>query len=587
MTDPRKLRRTGPWQVLVIEPPKSMEHLGVVGLALVLDTRADKIRGAAPMQSLAELPELVLQAAVAPPGDCKPARPRSIQCQAQHAARLADVGRRLGCSVQPTGNLGAARAAADQLAEYLSPREAGLPVTPVPWGQLNARLFANPPWGFLDDGVEFHFRSSDASLDGRVALVLGLAGQQYGFSIFPSEESHWRFRNRSQQGPRSVQLVGIEALMVHFDPPSELPKSFVAAARQAGLVYRGQGGFELVQTLFALKEQQLGPMTPGEEFSAAGVVEAVLEMWRRCGTDLVGEGGEERIQLSDGRSVVVTVPVRFGFAAGLDDDEALPLFEEYAHLAFSGTGPGGVPTLIFKYAKAHALKVAGWIEGIERVRVEGGMGQPLRLFGDSAVHDYGLLLVLEPDHPISHLVTGHSAVELIVSSGGAKRRSFNPKDIVFQTTVTVEGAAAAGGVGEDDFAATFDFDTLDPDGVLGGKDWSGAPDSWPKASAALMAFGAPMELDGAPVEVADVMYRLLAMIWNAVVAADFMGMPNKVELVRALELPLPIPDAIDKLVARKRACFPRDNRVLKVTDVTVREGDLHVGVDWVFGTPES
>lgn len=170
----------------------------------------------------------------------------------------------------------------------------------------------------------------------------------------------------------------------------------------------------------------------------------------------------------------------------------------------------------------------------------------------------------------------------VLSAGGAKRRSFHPKNVVSQTLVAV---AATGGGGGEEYAEEFDFDTLDPDGLLGANDWSGPPDTWPAASATLMAFGAPLELDGAPLEVADVMYRLLSLIWNAVVAADFMGLPEKVEMVRTLALPLPIPDAVDKFIARKRRSFPRDNRVLSISHVTKSREELRVGVDWSFGTP--
>lgn len=594
MIDPKKLRRTGPWQVLVLDRPDGVDHLDVIGIALVVDARADRIRGASPLTDLAELSDVVLQAATEPPGDCKPARPRSLQCQPGHARALAEAGRRLGCSVQTTRTLKAAETAAALLADHLSPGIMGLPVTDAPWSQLGAQLFADPPWSTLDDGVELHIRSEDGSLDGRVALVLGLAGQQFGFSIFPSAASLDRFRSRPRPSPGSLGLEGIEALLVHFDPPEELPKPLVQAARRAGLVHREAGRFELVQTLLALDGEVMSPMTAVEERAVAGIVEAVLEMWRRRRAALVDEGGEERILLADGRAVVVSVPRRAGCGPLFGDDDPSaddveePLLDTYDHVPFTAMGPDGVPVVILKYAKAHALRVAGWIDGIERLVVVAVPGQPVSVFGEAAHKSYGLLLRMDADHPVAEWLASRSPIALIVSSGGAKRPTFHAKNIVFEAQVTVEvvGSVPVDAVrADDEVYDDFDFETLDPDGLLGGKDWSGPPETWPAASATLMAFGAPLELDGAPLEVADVMVRLLTIVWNAVVAADFMGLPDKVELVRTLALPLPVPDAVDRLVARKRKCFPLDNRVISVADVAMDGGELRVRVDWSVAQP--
>ena len=594
MTDPQTLRRTGLWQVLVLDPPAGMDPLGVVGIALVVDVRANRIRGASPLTDLAELADVVLQAAMDPPGDCKPARPRSLQCQPRHASALAEAGRRLGCSVHQTRTLKAAEAAAEHLADYLSPEMVGMPRTDAPWRELVAGVFADPPWATLDDGVEFHFRSEHAELDGRVLLVLGLAGQQLGYSIFPDVEALDRFREGVGRGPGAMALDHLEALLVHFDPPERLQGALVRAARRAGLVQREADQAEQVLNLVALEGGTLRPMTAEEESTAAGMVEATQQMWRRHRDALLVGGVVAGITLADGRMVEVAVHHRsepahdFDAVDPFDDNGVVPLLDLFEHLAIFDARPGIVPTIVFKYAKAHARKVAAWLEGLERLRVVAAPDGLVCVFVEGAEHREEPLWIREAGHPIAKLLVRHPEVTLIVSSGGAKRQSFHRKNIVFEARVAVDRVGwPGGGEGSGPDGDDFDFESLDPNGLLAGKDWSGPVGTWPAASATLMAFGNPLELDGAPLEIAEAMYKLLTLVWNAVVTADFQGRTEKVDFVRSLALPLPIPDAIERLITRKRRCFPQDNRIMKVAEVTRSAGVLRVGVEWTVISTET
>lgn len=578
MKDPRQLRRTGPWQVAVLLPPEEFRDGEVAAIVLVLDVRANRIRTAGPLEDLSELSDFVVEAAVTPPADVKPARPRSLVCLPAHAALLADASRQLGCTVTPSKHMKEADAALQHLTEYLAPAQFGMPQTDAPWPQLMATAFADPPWAQLDDAHLVTLRSEHNELDGRVVAVMGQAGMQLGFAIYPNLQAYERFvEETAHRDPN--RLTNLEALLVHYDPTEELEKATVSGLLRAGLVHHDKA-----QQLYRFADGELQPMSPVEEQTTAAVVDAVLKVWNGHRASLLQPGIPATVQTFDGREVAVSIAFDEDLFAHPTMEDGLvfedpPILTRHNHLMFVARFSNQPPLLVFKYNKQHALQIADEVVGIDRLELLPGPMGSVALVGWEGDRRIGLLTVhsQSPDH--TEFLLQQDEIQFAISAGGAVRRSFSPRDVVYQNTVTVSVSPIDS---LDTSAFEPGFSELDPDGALRGKDWSGPLASWPAASAALMAFGGPLQLLGAPLAVATRSYEVLSLIWNAVVLADHDNAPEVLSSITMLakdEMPA---DLTDLLIERKRRLFAEDCRLITVNDVSDRDGIRNVKVDWTL-----
>ena len=117
--------------------------------------------------------------------------------------------------------------------------------------------------------------------------------------------------------------------------------------------------------------------------------------------------------------------------------------------------------------------------------------------------------------------------------------------------------------------------------TLNGVDWDGPPETWLKASTVLIDFVQPLGLDHAPARTMEDGLNIAAAVWSAVVLADTRGDRQNLDdlLARSRRLPQ-MREMVEFLIARKRASYPKDTRLMVVEGCTRVSGRIDVRVTW-------
>lgn len=596
-----KLPQRGTWQVAIAEGP-DLGPGGPLGVGLVVDADSGDVLAADLVLEAEALADLAVNAAEQPLSGV-PRRPRRLACRSEHALLLRRAASALGCEILRQEVLPAADAALVALAGHVQQVSEALPVTDLPWGQLLRRASQLAPWTALPDSVEFHLACDhDERLGGSVAIVLGAAGQQYGFTVYPSVQAHRQFLDLVY-APGGALGQAFDCWAVHFEPVEDIPdRDLVEMAHGKGLVHDGR-----MLSLGQYRDGQPGRMTPEVERAAFLAVQAVLQAWERHGDGLAWEDTETSVALQGGvRATVHTrrpgcaraapgVAVRE--AAVGQDAFAAPapgLFETKSHLAaFLPDGFYGEPpaAMIFKFAKADALRVAKQLSGLDRLLLVRGPDGATHVYGRHADHSLQRLGKLGARAVSPEQTFGLTELRLVVAKGGAKRRSYTKHDAAYSEVLPllwpddagaeeVEGAAGLGFQATDTVALDL-WNERDPHGLLRGTGWSGEIRHWPKASAVLHAFVAPLRPERVPEEALEPLYMVAATAWNGVVLADERGETEVLEKVLSASTQgLPSDGLMERMVARKRRFFDADSRILHVEGVRKEAGEIVLRVMW-------
>ncbi len=547
-------------------------------LAIVVDARSGVVRAVSHGVTMPNLSALVERAATDPVGeDLRPALPRSLECAPERVAALQPAASAFGCSVTATRSLPAADRALNGLFTYLSSVSSTLPSTNLPWAELTREAIALEPWSATPDSVRFHLQSDDPQVDGLVVVLLGMAGEQIGFSVFPSKEAHDTFLDVTGM-LTSEAPASFACRVVQLDRTDEDDPIVVAQATAAGLVF---GALNL--SLVDYHEGRPRRMTAEAELATFRAVEAVLATWERHHKVIYRHPARQRVAVYRGGQVTLnTVPPHMSFTAperpppvGVLDDRPR---------AF-GWFPVGVfddplPTVFFKYAKADALRASKAIQGLDAIEVDTDPYGNLLINGWAGRQSLGLIAALDAALVDLWVLRTSPVVRVCVAKGGARRHTVRANDVVSSFATRVRGAQAPT-VQLNDPA----WDDPDPRGMLRAAHWRGDPTQWPKASALLHSFVAPLRPEHRPPSDHEGLFRASNRVWNAVVAADHRGDHSHcAALLQHAPAVLGGTEGVKKLIARKRACCPLDSRIFVVDEVGVQHGELMLQMMWMPGT---
>lgn len=437
MSNTPQLRRGGPWQIAMAHPPGLMAlDVKFAGLVLVVDAQTGMVRAAEPLASLDGLTAAVTKAATKPIDTEAPMLPSALHCHPDIAGLLAAAAAVLGCKVVPTHELLDADHALKELLAFISPTVSWLPRTDLPWSQLLRDSIVQAPWRELPDSVLFCLSSDDPTLDGRVVIVLGMAGEQFGFSIFPSLPDFADFLAVVMAPPPTGQGIAFNCLAAHFEPLADHDPEQVDAAKAGGWVAGG-----LVLTLIDYEDGQPNPMTPDVEMVTVQAVQAVLATWRAHGRALAAVSTEHNVVVQGGVHVKVQAVPELADAPHVFVQRPLGLLD--AHPRLFGWEPDGmfgetVPMLLFKYAKADAIRTSIALSGLDRIHVV-PVGRWLLIEGWAGATHLGLLTSLAGDLYRRSVLTGAPRLRLCVAKGGARRRSYRKSDFVLDVSVPSQG----------------------------------------------------------------------------------------------------------------------------------------------------
>ncbi len=530
------LPRGGTWQVDALPLPGGLGDLWVVV------TRKQGLRWAGPSPD--GKPETaLLRATERPQGSTTPERPRRIQCRAPVKARVAAYARRVGARIEVVRRLRALDREVEHLLDALSGvathQEAWLPLPhdPPAWATALRELVDAAPWLALTDSVTFHF-PEPGPLQHRVAVVLGLAGLQRGLAVYPSEAA--RVAHRTGEG------VYDPALLIAVEPIEELPSDAVDKLRALGLVH---DGFAL--QLFSVLGAGSEAPSLAEEANALLATRAVLAAWSAHGESLAD--APTSTVSPDGLAVFATPQPGTLRRVSL-------LLEGKERLGFT-VGADVVVTL----AKPDAHALARALEGVDTLtlRPTGHEGE-YDLIANRGAEPVGVVACVQGSSFAWACWRGDGQGRLLISAGGARRRSWSPRSVVCTLQPTLAGAA----------------ERVLPD--LEGASWSGPVDTWPKASAVLQQWLVPLRLAQLPREVAENLVEVCTMLWNGIVVEQVRGDGSFLEdaLASVRGAPKDVQAAMGMLIRRKRRLFPDDTRVMRPRSVTNDGETFHVTVEW-------
>jgi hypothetical protein len=493
--------------------------------------------------------------------------------------RLRPLSVALRCTLTPTRRLQEAERALEELARHVVARLGRLPTTDLPWSRLMRRALEAAPWRSLPDSVLFLLNAEDPLLDGRVAIVLGNAYEQHGFTVFPSLEAHIDFHAQAM-GAAPGTALDFDCQTIHLSRLGEEEPAHIEAARARGLV---QDGFVLSLTEYSGGTPH--PLDPGSERAALQVVEAILTVWDRVGPRLAERPSRGAVEVTPGLRVEVTTMPSAGPLLDLAHDLAEPhqpalLDTAPRIIAFYEQGLFGatMPTLIVKYGKPDATRAVRAVGALDAVSVEIDASGRATLDGWIGPRCVGPLTVLTGAWGAAAAMLAAGEVRFVISAGGARRRSFAEHEFLLDRRIEVLEVEG----GPD--AETLRWRDPDPQGLLPGASWAGDVRRWPKASAVLHAFLAPLDLTRRGLGEAKRLADSGAAVWNAVVRADAHGSSGALQRLLAGDATEPATlELLRRLVERKRRCFPQDTRQMVVTDVRIERDALFLVVTWTNG----
>ncbi len=558
MTELRQLPRRGHWEVDVIETPEvRVKDVVLRGTLIIADRDTALVLGAAPIVADEEIGPHVLRAASAPAEPNTPARPRSIRCRSDLRGELFDAARALDAKLTVQTHLPAIEDVCASMRHHFD--DTGppfLPTEPAPWKALFADLVRAKPWMALDDGVCFRYPSGSAILEDAVGLVLGMAGEQLGFVLYPTSEDHERFMEAVYDGDIGAMLE-VDVWCAHIDPVADLPPDHVALAKAQGLVHDGRA-----LHLFAVEPDGSRPLEPHEEVACLAALQGMLGAWHTHGVALLEHWPTTSVETAAGRLMVELAP------ASIDEPEGV-IFDVDHQIIFTAIILDGrkVPALVLKMAKRDAVRLAREIDDVDALSLDDSGDGSYDVVAWSGSDCVGVLTEIPAAR--QHWEDWRDGGALVISAGGAKRRTLQPQDAVLTLEVHLL---------DDELPAAENM--LYGDDSLDGANWDGPPEEWPKASTVLLAFASPLGIAEMPREVMEKAIGFAATVWSAVVSADEAAKP---ELLNELSDGLAgseVEPVLEFLIARKRTAFAQDRRIMMVDHFKRSPGRVDVEVAW-------
>lgn len=540
----RKLpQNSADWEVLVVPAPIEVENEELDGLVLVCESHSGLLLTAGPLLRGQDVWS-ILERAFAPDFDQLPsARPRRALVSDSALRDQLEPGlSALRIQVEVVEELRAAEEAARSLLAAVQPKPSiGLNVELSAWRAALRSLVEIAPWRMMSDAVLLQFEGS-RDLRDTVAVVIGLAGEQVGVALYPNRETYLRFRAVSMSDSMDG-LAGISALVLYLDPAKELDPDLVQQARDRGLLLSG----DLVPYASKLSGAISRPAGETDQRALLAATQCLIALSSNSSVDLEMEAAAMEVD-------TVLGPVRVSSSPSFDlfytRDPTVDLVpSEYAVGLLPSFGDGKCQ-LVIKLRKPDAIELADRLEEVDSVQFEfGPVGVCIYAYsGDTRL---GLLVELDEVEPIARIGTG-SEINLCVSAGGPKRPRVYPKDFVMTRIVTIRGAAGRSGQA--------------PDPIF-----REPMQHWPKASATLLDFAAPLIEDSPPVEDVKATLDLAALVWSAIAKSDYEGDSSLLEsLLEGFER-VPAMAAMAIVFAmRKRNHFAGDPRIFVRPEV--REG---------------
>lgn len=556
----------GEWEVDLVDVPQlRIQGEDLQGMLVAVDRETGVVRCAVPVVANTDVTTELFNAAMEPVAGAEPGRPEVIWCRPSLMPRIANAAMVFDARLRAASALPGIDEMVESLVEHLVDAPDLVPLNPRSWVETFRLWCETPPWQVLTDETYFVFDEGHPSLLGRVAIVIGCHGEQRGLVLFRDEPAYETFRRASQNGP-SPELLKLDMLCAHFELEEELVPTAVEELRQVGLVHRG-----LALVSFANHAAGPASLTSDEETICIAALQAVYAGFAEHGAALEFEA----IQLGAiptrlGPVSVVSSPGEGGGMVAPTD-----LLEGRPHQYYCAQE--GTPDLVIKLSKRDALALARDLEEVDGITLEGGNARHNELWLWSDEHGLVGALYDVPHHPVWERWADEGGGDLVVSAGGAKRKGVRNKDIVWSGWVEFEdNVAAPDGV-------SFDMDGPDPAARWPRSAWEGRPTSWPKASDVLVAFAAPLRVQELPMSAAEQALTIAATVFSAVSQAD-VGADRNMDRIQDLMNTTELGDhgLVEALIERKRRWFANDTRIMQLSEVGMRSGELRVHVHWTM-----
>jgi len=561
----KKLPRSGHWEIDLIQIPElRVEGVELAGVLFVVHAGDGLVRQAAPMTVGDELDVMVLQAATAPAAPIRPGRPRTIRCRPALRDRLVPVAKALGASLRVTEALPAVDESAESMGQHFSAGPPPIPGDPEPWRDLVKEAVKQAPWEQLSDGVQFGFHGRGPELDQVVGVVLGQAGLQRGFVLFPTTADYDCFLDQAEMGFDAFDEPWT-SWCVHLEPVDELEPSHRTVTERLGLVHEG-----LALQLFCVASDGEGrPLEQAEERACLAAVQGMLATCAAFGSALELQPGTCRMATTAGPLTVTTLPPE---PLGVDEPLILDVDHRTVFLLPRGT-VGDPPAMWMKMAKRDAVRLSGLLRGVDAISIEpiGGGEVDVRAWaGDT---DLGVLTRVGSDPQLWEVWQRVGGGRLLIGAGGSKRRTLRDRDVVSMHDVTY----LEDGDEHDEAPGPAMFDGTWRDEAS----WDGPPETWPKASTVLLDFASTLGTEILPPEAVEQALGVAANVWSAVVLADNGGDPTTLSLLRDQTRAQPAFAAmVETMIERKREEFAQDSRIMMVQGCELRDGRFDVNVVW-------
>ncbi len=317
------------------------------------------------------------------------------------------------------------------LVESLVPRhDPGISVELDAWRAAIEALARAAPWRRVRDDVLFRFAGYPL-LDRAVAVVTGHEGASRGLVLFATQEDHMLYWLSGLTGNEGG-LDEAEMLSLCLDPADALDPAEVERCASLGL--KTSDGLYARLRLHARGARL--PHSDGAQRAMLAAVQGVAALASARGAALGAEpvrmlvptvAGALEVQASAPPSPVISAPD--------------PLLTGKHQLMLAYTEPVGEvsrPALVIKLARRDAVRLAGRLEGVDRVRFERREGD-LWVWAGSGERDLRLLTMVDGDPQGWLDDAAAQGANLMVAAGGVKRSSLRPKDVLWMQRVEVIG----------------------------------------------------------------------------------------------------------------------------------------------------
>lgn len=530
-----------PWEVDVVPSPMTVDNQPLEGVLLVVESVTGTVRHAVPIVPGEGLRKHLLRACRSEIKGISASRPSVVRVRRRGLVRR--LGDAANARVEVVADLPEVDAAFEGLYDHFAP----LPVhvhRPELWAPVVARMWGVAPWNDISDAVSFRFVGGPPELQGTVATLLGNGGEQYGLVLYPTEVDYRVFDGaaRGDLAEQAWELTRVYCF--HLDEEDDVPTGLPRSVRQAGALLKKDG---MVPMMFGMDHGEPHKLAPEQEDALRCAVEAVTAVHVAVGAAVEWRDGEVRVPTSFGDVVVSTTAGGF--------DEAEPLVFNVAHqvvITQVVRGRRVTPAFVVKAAKKDAIEIARYFRSVDTLALE--LDGELDVRAVAGGEDLGLIARL-PAVAVEQFPDAGS-MAMVVSAGGAKRKTLNPADFLLVEDVKL-----------------IRYGEAPP---AGGR-------AWPKASATLIAFAEPLKPDLFPQETRKKLMIMASTIWNAVVMADDGGDPSALEQARmALSKDGMSAGITEMLVKRKRTEFGGDPRLIVVEDVAFDGLGLRLEAKWTM-----